>query len=231
MLMEEFKKAHSKMFGSVNGTGAVNTVKENGVSNDSDTKESDDSNNNNANKNGSNNNITNNNNVLTNGRIQDHKILLRPTKSAPFTPVPPLPATTTTTPTGDRITILKTSSPSKKMPPPPVPVKKSSGGPIVTISTYESNQPKNRFLVNGANKSIITVGSSNTNGYITNGTSVINGGGDNSEPDKCENGHINGMMNGGNNYTHHHRQQVPTQQHKPIQIKINLKLPSNEDAK
>lgn len=145
MLMEEFKKAHSRMFGTTNDVG----------------------------------------HELMN------KIPLRSTKSASC-----VPETVTTTPNGDKITILNTCL-SKKQPAPPVPLKKS-GGPIVTISTYEStNQPKNRFIVNNSNnKSVITVG--------------------------------NGLMSNENNKENSNRIEHETQQHKPIQIKINLKLPTND---
>lgn len=50
-----------------------------------------------------------------------------------------------TTANGETVTILRTTSPCKKAPPPPVPVKKpSTPSTIVTISSYE--EPKNRFL-------------------------------------------------------------------------------------
>ncbi|RWS30244.1 hypothetical protein B4U80_00686 [Leptotrombidium deliense] len=73
--------------------------------------------------------------------------------------VPPLP--TFVNDNGEKVTILRTTASPKKAPPPPVPTKKSGSPPILTISSYESNQPPNRFMVNESssnNRSVITVG-------------------------------------------------------------------------
>lgn len=89
-------------------------------------------------------------------------------------PSPPkLP--TSTSGNGEVVTILRTTSPCKKAP--PVPVKKisqlPSHGPLVTISSYE--EPKNRFLSKETKqscKSIITV-TSPSNGKLNHTDSDI----------------------------------------------------------
>ncbi|XP_074602023.1 uncharacterized protein LOC141855771 [Brevipalpus obovatus] len=94
----------------------------------------------------------------------------------PIASSPPKLPTTTTSKSGEIVTILRTTSPCKKAP--PVPVKKisqlPSHGPLVTISSYE--EPKNRFISKDTkqpvNKSIITV-TSPSNGKLSHTDSDI----------------------------------------------------------
>ncbi|RWS12851.1 pdzk7-like protein [Dinothrombium tinctorium] len=192
LLMEEFRAAHSKMFGNQIKLKATQSSTLETTTSTSEAK------------------ITSTTvSTVTNGsqaaipcppplpnEVEIKKQRIAQTKSAP-----PLP--TFVNDNGEKVTILRTTSPSKKSPP-PVPIKKSSArcAPIVTIGSY-ANQPRNRFLENnnenGGNKSVIAVGEYSTVNGFASQLSTTNSDSQSSVTTKS-----------------------------PISIKINLQMPKGE---